>query len=166
MRSSYHLLLLVSILQAGTFQSSSQTIWVDIKLDWRRFREVCGWRGLSCWGRIVGYLCVQSLRLRWVVGVWGGDGRWWRGSTVGGWGRLVRGEQRSEIGPSRNVPPFSNSIALDPFHILNKIWEQNWELKTDRRFTKDSLTNIFKWTIVFRPATIHFLVFLLIQNTS
>ena len=28
---------------------------------------------------------------------------------------------RAEIGPSRNVPPFSNSIALDPFHILNKI---------------------------------------------
>ena len=29
-------------------------------------------------------------------------------------------EQRSEIGPSRNVPPFSTSIALDSFHILKK----------------------------------------------
>ena len=36
-------------------------------------------------------------------------------------GEFGSGEQRSEIGPSRNVPPFSNSIALDPFHILNKI---------------------------------------------
>ena len=29
-------------------------------------------------------------------------------------------EQRSEIGPSWNVPPFSTSIALDSFHILKK----------------------------------------------
>ena len=37
------------------------------------------------------------------------------------WGQ--EGQRRSEIGPSRNVPPFSARaprIALDPFHILKK----------------------------------------------
>ena len=52
-----------------------------------------------------------SLRLRWFEVVTAGDGE---EAPVG------EREQRSEIGPSRNVPPFSTSIALDSFHILKK----------------------------------------------
>ena len=60
------------------------------------------------------------------------------------WGQ--EGQRRSEIGPSRNVPPFSARaprIALDPFHILKNL-KQNLGLKADGRFTKNSLTNIFE----------------------
>ena len=99
-----------------------------------------GWHGTGCyvdWGWDES-LRFGSLQLScWVfyglVGLWGWGGlRWWRQvmERKPSWGE---GEQRSEIGPSRNVPPFSTSIALDPFHILNKIWSKiwNWKLIAD-----------------------------------
>ena len=122
--------------------------WGDwFSLDWQDFEVLTCWGVFLFW--LTWYWVLCGLGLRWVfevwvfavngclscwvfyglVGLWGWGGlRWWRQvmERKPSWGE---GEQRSEIGPSRNVPPFSTSIALDPFHILNKIWSKIWNGK-------------------------------------
>ena len=111
-----------------------------------------GWHGTGCyvdWGwdeslrfgsfavlELLGVLWIGgSLRLRWFEVVTAGDGE---EAQLGGGGAKIWDRTISECAAilhQHRIRPVSHS---------QQNLKQNLELKTDRRFTKDSLTNIFK----------------------